>query len=113
MFISYCIRVSLCHHYFDESYNYFLPLLFDSNFIAEVYSGFRLLNLRNDAIRRRFDTIKYALSSAEDVAYNVEIRGLAREKTRTRGDSSASTSGANAPAAASGTGDRDSDMGMQ
>ena len=30
-----------------------------SQFVAELNGGFRLLNLKNDALRKRFDALKY------------------------------------------------------
>ena len=33
-----------------------------SKFIKDIHAGFQLLNLKNDALRRRSDTIKYSVS---------------------------------------------------
>ena len=33
-----------------------------SKFIKDVHAGFQLLNLKNDTLRRRSDTIKYSVS---------------------------------------------------
>jgi len=38
-----------------------------SNFIAEVNAGFRLLNLKNDSLRKRFDVLKYDVKRIEEV----------------------------------------------
>lgn len=35
------------------------------------------LNLRNDALRRKFDSLKYELKRCEDVVYDLTLRGLA------------------------------------
>lgn len=34
------------------------------------------LNLRNDNLRRRFDSLKYDLKRCEDVVYDLTLRGL-------------------------------------
>lgn len=34
------------------------------------------LNFRNDALRRKFDSIKYDLKRCEDVVYDLALRGL-------------------------------------
>jgi len=33
-----------------------------SQFIKDVHAGFQILNLKNDALRRRSDSIKYSVS---------------------------------------------------
>ena len=50
-----------------------------AKFIAELDSGFRLLNLKNDGLRKRYDGLKYDLQKAEGVVYDVKIRKLAVE----------------------------------
>ncbi|KAL2813136.1 Translin [Aspergillus granulosus] len=45
-----------------------------SNFIKELFSGFQLLNLKNDILRKRSDGIKY--SKVEDVVYDLSLRNL-------------------------------------
>jgi hypothetical protein len=35
------------------------------------------LNLRNDALRRRFDSLKYDVKRCEDVVYDITLRNLA------------------------------------
>jgi hypothetical protein len=35
-----------------------------SKFIADIHSGFQLLNLKNDILRKRSDGIKYNVSSS-------------------------------------------------
>uniref|UniRef100_UPI00358EF301 translin n=1 Tax=Myxine glutinosa TaxID=7769 RepID=UPI00358EF301 len=46
-------------------------------FVNELDSGFRLLNLKNDALRKRYDGLKYDVKKVEEVVYDVTIRGLA------------------------------------
>lgn len=36
------------------------------------------LNLRNDALRRKFDSLKYDLKRCEDVVYDLTLRGLVK-----------------------------------
>lgn len=50
-----------------------------SNFINELDSGFRLLNLKNDPLRKRYDGLKYDVKKIEEVVYDLSIRGLAKE----------------------------------
>ncbi|XP_022099777.1 translin-like isoform X1 [Acanthaster planci] len=47
-----------------------------SNFIQELNAGFRLLNLKNDSLRKRFDGLKYDIKKVEEVVYDISIRGL-------------------------------------
>lgn len=54
-----------------------------SRFIAELNAGFRLLNLKNDSLRKRFDALKYDVKKIEEVVYDLTIRGL---KPGTTGD---------------------------
>ncbi|KAJ2316523.1 Translin-1 [Coemansia sp. RSA 2702] len=46
-------------------------------FASELYSGFQLLNLKNDSLRRRFDSIKYDIKRMEEVQFDISIRNLA------------------------------------
>lgn len=46
-------------------------------FLTELHSAFRMLNLRNDFLRKKFDGMKYDLRRVEEVYYDVKIRGLA------------------------------------
>ena len=41
---------------------------------------FRLLNLKNDNLRKKFDGIKYDLKKVEEVVYDLSIRGLNKPK---------------------------------
>jgi hypothetical protein len=35
-----------------------------------------MLNLKNDTLRKKFDSIKYDLKKVEEVVYDLSIRGL-------------------------------------
>ncbi|OQO06725.1 hypothetical protein B0A48_08512 [Cryoendolithus antarcticus] len=47
-----------------------------SKFIKDVHAGFQVLNLRNDGLRKRSDGVKYRVKEAEDVVYDLSLRGL-------------------------------------
>ncbi|KAJ1519518.1 hypothetical protein ONE63_004800 [Megalurothrips usitatus] len=51
-----------------------------SQFVAELNSGFRLLNLKNDGLRKRFDALKYDVKKIEEIVYDLSIRGLKSEE---------------------------------
>ncbi|KAL5011030.1 hypothetical protein ScPMuIL_013335 [Solemya velum] len=53
----------------------FLPVKI-AKFVGELDSGFRLLNLKNDSLRKRFDGLKYDLKKVEEIVYDLTIRGL-------------------------------------
>ncbi|EPY51937.1 translin [Schizosaccharomyces cryophilus OY26] len=44
--------------------------------IENVHSSFQLLSLKNDSLRRHFDSLKYQLKRAEDVVYDMRIHNL-------------------------------------
>ncbi|GAB2272329.1 hypothetical protein Dimus_007149 [Dionaea muscipula] len=46
------------------------------NFLTDLHASFRMLNLRNDFLRKKFDGMKYDLRKVEEVYYDVKIRGL-------------------------------------
>ncbi|CAI7601672.1 unnamed protein product [Penicillium manginii] len=46
------------------------------NFIKDLFSGFQLLNLKNDILRKRSDGIKYSVKKVEDVVYDLSLRNL-------------------------------------
>ncbi|GAB5370343.1 hypothetical protein AAMO2058_001484400 [Amorphochlora amoebiformis] len=54
-----------------------------SKFVTDLYAGFRLLNLKNDSLRRKFDSIKYSVQKIEEVIYDVKVRKLVDEKSPT------------------------------
>ncbi|KAI8603915.1 translin-like protein [Dissophora ornata] len=45
-------------------------------FLKELYSGFQLLNLKNDLLRKRFDGIKYDIKKVEEIIYDLTVRKL-------------------------------------
>ncbi|XP_015588315.1 translin [Cephus cinctus] len=47
-----------------------------SRFVNELNAGFRLLHLKNDMLRKRFDALKYDVKKIEEVVYDLSIRGL-------------------------------------
>lgn len=47
-----------------------------SKFVGDLNSGFRLLNLKNDGLRKRFDALKYDVKKIEEIVYDISIRGL-------------------------------------
>ena len=51
-----------------------------AKFMNELDSGFRLLNLKNDSLRKKYDGLKYDLKKVEEVVYDVSIRGLKVEQ---------------------------------
>jgi len=53
-----------------------------SKFVAELNAGFRLLNLKNDSLRKRFDVLKYDVKKIEEVVYDLSIRGLKPSQSR-------------------------------
>ncbi|KNZ81273.1 Translin [Termitomyces sp. J132] len=48
-----------------------------SAFVKELFVGFSMLNLKNDLLRRRFDSLKYDIKKIEEVVYDVSLRKLA------------------------------------
>lgn len=47
-----------------------------AQFVNQLNAGFRLLNLKNDSLRKRFDALKYDVKKIEEVVYDLSIRGL-------------------------------------
>jgi len=47
-----------------------------SSFIKDLHAGFQVLNLKNDILRKRVDSIKYAVKKVEDVVYDLSLRNL-------------------------------------
>lgn len=47
-----------------------------SIFVKSLHAGFGVLNLKNDALRKRSDGIKYRVKEVEDVVYDLSLRGL-------------------------------------
>ena len=57
-----------------------------ADFITSLNSGFRLLNLKNDNLRKKFDGIKYDLKKVEEVVYDLSIRGLNKSAKEDKDD---------------------------
>ncbi|GAC96373.1 hypothetical protein PHSY_003953 [Pseudozyma hubeiensis SY62] len=47
-----------------------------ARFVKEVHGGFQLLNLKNDSLRKRFDSLKYDVKKIEEIVYDISLRGL-------------------------------------
>ncbi|KAF8722947.1 hypothetical protein HU200_022087 [Digitaria exilis] len=52
------------------------------SFLTDLHASFRMLNLRNDFLRKKFDGMKYDLRRVEEVFYDVKIRGLAPAESK-------------------------------
>ncbi|KAL3837592.1 hypothetical protein ACJMK2_022939 [Sinanodonta woodiana] len=52
-----------------------------ARFVGDLDAGFRLLNLKNDSLRKRFDGLKYDLKKVEEIVYDLTIRGLKPNET--------------------------------
>ncbi|KAI5233748.1 Translin [Manis pentadactyla] len=57
-----------------------------STFINELDSGFRLLNLKNDSLRKRYDGLKYDVKKVEEVVYDLSIRGFNKDTVAACGE---------------------------
>ncbi|KAL6093700.1 hypothetical protein STEG23_016927 [Scotinomys teguina] len=57
-----------------------------STFINELDSGFHLLNLKNDSLRKRYDGLKYDVKKVEEVVYDLSIRGFNKETAAACGE---------------------------
>ena len=64
-----------------------------AKFIGELDSGFRLLNLKNDSLRKRYDGLKYDLQKIEGVVYDIKIRKLMPPETTLHTESEGATGG--------------------
>jgi predicted translin family RNA/ssDNA-binding protein len=47
-----------------------------SQFVKDIHAGFQILNLKNDSLRRRSDSIKYNVKKVEDIVYDLSLRNL-------------------------------------
>jgi len=47
-----------------------------SRFVKDLHAGFQILNLKNDSLRRRSDSIKYNVKKIEDIVYDLSLRNL-------------------------------------
>lgn len=52
-------------------------------FVHDLYSGFRLLNLRNDPLRRKVDSIKYDCLKIEEIQYDLAVKKTQQPKEQT------------------------------
>lgn len=59
--------------------DYEIPLQV-SQFIKDIHAGFQILNLKNDSLRRRSDSIKYSVKKVEDIVYDLSLRNLVSKK---------------------------------
>ena len=55
--------------------DYELPVIIQS-FLRDLFTGFQMLNLKNDILRKRIDGAKYDLKRVEDVVYDLALRNL-------------------------------------
>jgi hypothetical protein len=44
--------------------------------VKDLHAGFQILNLKNDSLRRRSDSIKYNVKKIEDIVYDLSLRNL-------------------------------------
>lgn len=51
--------------------------------LLTIFFFVRLLNLKNDALRKRFDGLKYDVKRCEEVVYDLTIRGLVVREEKT------------------------------
>ena len=56
-----------------------------SAFVGDLLTGFRLLNLKNDGLRKKFDSLKYDTKKLEEVVYDLSIRGLVKKPSEDGG----------------------------
>jgi len=59
--------------------DYDRPILINQ-FVKDLHAGFQILNLKNDALRRRSDGLKYRVKDVEDVVYDLSLRNLVPKK---------------------------------
>ncbi|CAN6670697.1 hypothetical protein TRVA0_043S00760 [Trichomonascus vanleenenianus] len=60
--------------------DYSLPVEID-RFLKQIQSGFWALNLKNDSLRRRADSIKYDVKKVEEIVYDLALRGLLKKES--------------------------------
>ena len=49
------------------------------DFLIELNGAFRLLNFKNDNLRKRFDGLKYDIKKVEEIVYDLSVRGLIKD----------------------------------
>ncbi|KAG8890651.1 hypothetical protein FRB98_006154 [Tulasnella sp. 332] len=68
-----------------------------SLFVKDLHAGFSMLNLKNDSLRRRFDSIKYDVKRIEEVVYDISLRQLGRSSNEEATPTHANLDGEGAP----------------
>ncbi|KAG1090189.1 hypothetical protein G6F42_019764 [Rhizopus arrhizus] len=63
--------------------DYERPLII-SKHVKDLSAGFQILNLKNDILRKRFDSIKYDVKKIEEVVYDITLRGLHNNESKKR-----------------------------
>ncbi|CAK9439004.1 uncharacterized protein LODBEIA_P32280 [Lodderomyces beijingensis] len=59
----------------SASPNYTLGLI-NSNIVSKLQNGFSLLDLKNDALRKRYDGLKYSSQKLNKIVYDLSLRNL-------------------------------------
>lgn len=52
-------------------------------FITDINVRFRFLNIKNDWLRKKFDSLKFDVKKVEEIVYDLSIRGMRPEKIHT------------------------------
>ena len=60
-----------------------------ASFLSDLDAAYRLLNLKNDQLRKRFDALKYDLKKVEEIVYDLSVRGLRKTTVQDTAMSSA------------------------
>ncbi|KOS14468.1 translin [Malassezia pachydermatis] len=47
-----------------------------ADMVKQVHAAFQVLNLKNDALRKRFDSLKYDVKRVEEILYDIRLRDL-------------------------------------
>ncbi|WFC98276.1 Translin-1 [Malassezia yamatoensis] len=55
-------------------------------FVKQLHAAFQVLNLKNDALRKRFDGLKYDVKRVEEILYDLRLRNLVPETPPVRSD---------------------------
>ncbi|AOW06567.1 YALI0F03025p [Yarrowia lipolytica CLIB122] len=64
---------------YNESHDTKLPFVFPQYllaFIKNTHAGLMVLNLKNDKLRRSYDSIKYDVKKVEEIIYDLTVRRL-------------------------------------
>lgn len=62
-----------------------------ASFVKDVFIGFQVLNLKNDLLRKRVDSVKYNVQRVEDVVYDLSLRGMVNKPAAPEGAGSSSS----------------------